>query len=73
MGFEISSGGIGFIGLQKRHETYARFLDAINMLLKFKSLGVKLFLFTCSSLRFEGQCFKILVINQLNAHIFVLK
>jgi len=72
MGIEISSGGIGFIGRQKRHETYARFLDAINMLLKFKSLGVKLILLICSSRRFEGQCFKILVINQLNAQILVL-
>jgi len=58
MGNEISLRGIGFIGRQKRHETDARFLDAIKMLLKFKSLGVRLFLLMCSSRRFEGQCFK---------------
>jgi len=72
MGIEISSCSIDFKGRQKRHETYARFLDAINMLLKFKSLGVKLFLLTCGSRCFEGQCFKILVISKLNAQILVL-
>jgi hypothetical protein len=59
VGNEISLRGIGFIGRQKRHETDARFLGITKMFLKFKSLGVKLFLFMCSFQSFERQCFKI--------------